>query len=496
MIRNPPFFIVALLFFGVGALSRHAMRFAHIVDISFIGEHVDFRFWIALGGIFFAISLVPFSAGRKTAPPQRLEFRPESLDAISEKVQLMAGRSEPDIRLLVDYVIFQAIHARASDIHFDPDKAGLEIKYRLDGLMTSVAILPRGLEPAIANRLKVISNLIIYKAATPQDGRIDNRGAHSDRIGELARSGLDQADFRIAFMPTLRGERIVIRILGQENSGFSFAELGMDREMETVLSRLIEQPQGMIVLTGPTGSGKSTTIFAALKTLRDRSNGQKSIATLEDPIEFEMPGINQSQVDESRNFSFESGLRAILRQDPDVIMVGEIRDRQTAEIAIQAGMTGHLLITTVHANSAAAAFSRLLEMGIPAYSLNSAVTAIIAQRLVRRICPACCVEHRSTAEELGLLGLSPDAPPFPLFEGSGCDNCGGTGYRGRFAVFEILEVDENMRRIIARDVDVDAISLAARQAGMRTLREAALNMVQRGHTTVEEFRRVIFRDAS
>jgi type II secretory ATPase GspE/PulE/Tfp pilus assembly ATPase PilB-like protein len=247
----------------------------------------------------------------------------------------------------------------------------------------------------------------------------------------------------------------------------------------------------MIVMTGPTGSGKTTTIFAVLQEILNNSGKQRSIATLEDPIEFDFEDINQSQVNEERNFTFDKGLRAILRQDPDVIMVGEVRDTETAKIAIQAGMTGHLLITTVHTNSTAAAFARLYEMGIPAYSLNSAITAVLAQRLVRQICPHCKTEREITDSDLRLLNPDADHLDFKLYTGLGCEKCEDTGYLGRVAIYEILEVSERIRAIISEGVDSDRIYAAAQEEGMRTLWEAGVEKAYAGITTIEELERAI-----
>jgi type II secretory ATPase GspE/PulE/Tfp pilus assembly ATPase PilB-like protein len=295
-------------------------------------------------------------------------------------------------------------------------------------------------------------------------------------------------------MPTLHGERIVIRILGHGTDHLGLAELGMDEHEQRLMERLLAQPQGMIVLTGPTGSGKTTTIYAALREIQAQAQAVRSIATLEDPIEYDLDDINQSQVHEEKDFTFDKGLRAVLRQDPDVIMVGEVRDPETARIAIQAGMTGHLLITTVHANSTGAAFSRLLELGVAVYSLNSAVSAVIAQRLVRRICPECRLERGLTDHDLADLEMATQPAGFRVFQGTGCEACSGTGYQGRTAIFEILEVTEEIRELVAAGASADKIQRAARSAGMRSLYDAGLQAVALGATTPQEIARVISRD--
>jgi general secretion pathway protein E len=452
-------------------------------------------FLLAAAALLIA-SVVPFGgAAGGGGRARRRDFRPEGIAAIAARVAAFAAAERPDVPLVVDYTVFQAIAAGASDIHFDPKRDGIALRYRIQGTMTDVCTIPRPLAHPIVNRLKVIANLVIFREALPQDGRF---GADSKYPGsvhrELERSGLARADFRIAFMPTLHGERIVIRILGGGDGLLDLAELGMDEQDLRVMGRLLAQPQGMIILTGPTGSGKTTTIYAALRAIQAQRQAVRSIATLEDPIEVDLEGINQSQVDEERGFTFDKGLRAVLRQDPDVILVGEIRDQETARIAMQAGMTGHLLITTVHAGSSAAAFSRLLEMGVAPYSLNAAVTAVIAQRLVRAICPHCRTERGLTAHDLADLGFAAPPPGFRAFRGAGCEACRGEGLLGRTALFEILEVNEEIRKTIGAGASVDAIHALARQAGMRTLYEAALQAISLGVTTPEEVARTVVRE--
>ncbi|MBN2341776.1 MAG: type II/IV secretion system protein [Deltaproteobacteria bacterium] len=495
MIRNVNLFILGLLLVTVGAILRHQdaiglpRLLAHLPTLP--GVMLNPKSWVIAGGVCILISMVAgvkLSGRRKR---KRDQFEPVSIERIGGQITEWSLEAEPDIPLIVDYIVYQAIKQRASDIHFDPGQSGMAVKYRLQGMMKSVAVVDKRVCSAIVNRLKVLSNLVIYKDHVPQDGRFDRNSGEAVQAAQLQRSGLSKTDFRIAFMPTLHGERIVIRILGARDEDSNLASLGMDSHELTMIRRLVAQPQGMIILTGPTGSGKTTTIFAALNEILEQSHRKRSIATLEDPIEFDAPDINQSQVDETRNFTFEKGLRAILRQDPDVIMVGEIRDGETAKIAIQAGMTGHLLITTVHANTSAAAFSRLAEMGIPAYSLNSAVTAVIAQRLVRNICPHCKTTREFTDGDLHMLGV--DIPPvgLQLHTGSGCPECEHSGYKGRTAIFEILEVNESIRKLISQQAGSEEIYQFARKQGLRTLWETGIDAVQQGITTLEEVDRTI-----
>jgi general secretion pathway protein E len=495
MIRNRSFLYLALLVAAVAVASRHATALDSLLGTEggLAGALPSAQILAGIAAGLALLSLIPF--GRKRAAPKgprmRASFKREETLAVAARVKSMAAEPKPDIPLIVDYTIFQAIGAGASDIHFDPGRDGIALRYRVQGMMVDVATIPEALAGSISNRLKVLSNLVVFRGALPQDGRI---GSRAEEQITLERSGLDRADFRIAFMPTLHGERIVIRILGRGGESLDLSELGMSEHDQRTIYRLLEQPQGMIVLTGPTGSGKTTTIYASLRVIKAQAEAVRSIATLEDPIEYDLEGINQSQVAEERDFTFDKGLRAVLRQDPDVIMVGEIRDPETARIAIQAGMTGHLIITTVHAGSTAAAFSRLLEIGVAPYSLNSAVTAVLAQRLVRRICPGCRRERGLTEHDYADLGFVTPPPGFKVFHGIGCEKCQGKGYLGRIAIFEILEVSEAIRSLVTEGAPADAIQRAARDAGMRTIHESGLAAVKAGITSPEEIARVVSRE--
>jgi general secretion pathway protein E len=499
MIRHQRVFFAALLLAAVGALVKHGPFVAGALGIEIQAGATQVPFWpfLLAAAVLLIVSLVPFGEARAAGGrgQRRRDFTPESLTVVAGRVGALAKVDKPDVPLVIDYTVFQAIAAGASDIHFDPKRDGVALRYRIQGMMTDVCTIPRPLAQPIVNRLKVIANLVIYREALPQDGRFGADSKYPVSVHrELERSGLARADFRIAFMPTLHGERIVIRILGGGDGLLDLPELGMEEQDLRTMARLLAQPQGMIILTGPTGSGKTTTIYAALRAIQAQRHAVRSIATLEDPIEVDMEGINQSQVDEERNFTFDKGLRAVLRQDPDVILVGEIRDQETARIAMQAGMTGHLLITTVHAGSTAAAFSRLLEMGVAEYSLNAAVTAVIAQRLVRQICPHCRKERGLTEHDLRDLGIAVPPPGMRVFHGLGCEACHGEGYLGRMALFEILEVTEEIRKVVNDGASVDAIHAIARQAGMRTIYEAALQAVSLGATTPEEVARTVTRE--
>jgi type II secretory ATPase GspE/PulE/Tfp pilus assembly ATPase PilB-like protein len=489
MIRHRVFFYLALVFALLGALGKHSA----LVD-SWVGRRLPLwamlphpRVLIAIAFVFLVLSLVPLGrllGARSASVTSRRQFAKEPFPTVRRRIDQMTGRSQPDVPLIIDYIIFQAIEADASDIHLDPTREGFKVRFRIDGMMSDIADIPRHLKSKIANRLKVLSNLVVYEGFLPQDGRLSNDDGGKPR----------GAEFRIAFMPTLHGERIVLRILGRTGGVRPLAELGMNDEQLAVFRRHLEKPQGMIILTGPTGSGKTTTIYAALDFIKESTAEERSIATLEDPIEYEITGINQSQVDEKKEFTFQKGLRALLRQDPDVILVGEIRDPETAKIAIQAGMTGHLIITTVHANSSFATFSRLLEMGIAPFSINASITAVVTERLVRRLCEACRRERPLKPEEIRQLGLQDKEADFSVFDADGCSHCQGRGFKGRYALFEILEVTEPIRELVSSGASADAIFQKAKAEGMQTLFKSGLEAVRLGHTSPEEMLRVVMSD--
>ncbi|MDJ0763533.1 MAG: GspE/PulE family protein [Myxococcota bacterium] len=495
MIRNRIPFYMALCAIFIGAVRRYSDAIEQALGAPGAIEGVlpSTGFWVIVSAVCIAASLIPlnfFGSGTSAAALSRRHLVKETIPQIARRLENYCQQSRPDIPLIVDYIIFQARANAASDIHFDPTKEGFVVRFRLDGMMGDVASIPARLTQAIANRFKVLSNLVVYEGFLPQDGRLG-----SDKSPHRAADPSKGGDFRIAFMPTLHGERIVIRILGGAGEAYNFSELGMEDHHQKLVDRFISEPQGMVILTGPTGSGKTTTIYAALRAIQEQTGAVRSISTLEDPIEYEIPGINQSQVNEKKSFTFEKGLRALLRQDPDVIMVGEIRDSETAGIAIQAGMTGHLIITTVHANSTAATFSRLLEMGVAPYALNTAVTAVIAQRLVRRICLGCRAERSLMPNEAAALGIDLDGGgAMIVFEGRGCAGCDGSGYKGRHALFEILAVTETIRTLVGKGASADEIYARARKEGMTNLLDSSIVALKKGITTPDEVLRVIASD--
>jgi type II secretory ATPase GspE/PulE/Tfp pilus assembly ATPase PilB-like protein len=370
----------------------------------------------------------------------------------------------------VERILAEARSVGASDVHFQPTEQGLEVRWRLDGVLHPAASVPAAAGPNVVARLKVLADLLTYRRDLPQEGRFkETRGG---------------VEMRLATFPTLHGEKAVVRLFAATGQQHRVADLGLPGELEEDLGRLLGATSGMIVFSGPSGAGKTTTLYACLRELAAASGGQRSLATLEDPIEVAVPGVSQSQANPAAGFTLELGLRSLVRQDPEVIAVGEVRDRATALVAFQASLTGHLVLTTFHAGSAAGAAGRLADMGIEPYLLKSGLLAVVAQRLVRRLC-ACA---REELDPLARLGLPVDR----AFVATGCDRCGGTGYRGRIVVAEMLvpEHPEVGAAILAR-ADVARIEAAAVAAGMTTRWERARRLVESGQTSPTEIRRVL-----
>jgi general secretion pathway protein E len=410
------------------------------------------------------------------AIPRLTEIEAHSPAQIRAFIDDCARKPDPDIPYLIDYLLHQAIQARASDIHLLPYERFATVRYRIDGIIEDVGELPASLKDAMTNRLKVLSSLNPFIHDRPQDGRF-----------EFA-AGERRLDVRSAFMPTLHGERTVLRILNRAEVGLSLATLGFTPEQMALFLDILRRPQGMIILNGPTGSGKTTTIYCALNAILDQSDRSRSIYTLEDPIEYDLLRINQTQIEESQGFTFAHGLKSMLRQDPDVIMVGEIRDLETARIALQAGLTGHLIITTVHANDAVSVFVRLIEIGADPHGVASAVTAVIGQRLVRALCPDCRRPERPTPGQAAQLGSAVRGAT--VYGAVGCPRCNMKGYLGRKGLFEILEVTEALQPLIVSRAAPAQIQRESAKRGTQTLTEVGLAMALRGETSLDEVIRV------
>jgi general secretion pathway protein E/type IV pilus assembly protein PilB len=384
------------------------------------------------------------------------------------------GHAHPVLRL-IDALLVDAVKNDASDIHFEPEAGFLRIRYRIDGILHQVRALHANHWPAMAVRLKVLAGLNIAETRAPQDGRVS-----------LAIAGRS-VDFRVSTLPTLHGENIVLRVLDRRRAIVALEEIGFDGEGLSAIGRMLDRPEGLIIVTGPTGSGKTTTLYAMLDRLDDEG---VNIMTLEDPVEYPMARIRQTMVSEAARIDFASGIRTLLRQDPDIILVGEIRDAETAELALRAAMTGHRVFATLHANNAVGAIPRLLDLGVRPSLLAGSLTGVVAQRLLRRLCPLCRRFAPAGDDERKLLGRT-DCETSGLAHPTGCPDCGGRGYRGRIAVFEILEMGGGLDELVAAAAPAARLSHCARRHGFRALAADGRRRVLEGETSPEEFLRVI-----
>ncbi|MCL6600091.1 MAG: GspE/PulE family protein [Alicyclobacillus macrosporangiidus] len=378
----------------------------------------------------------------------------------------------PVVRL-VHQIIQQGLAMRASDVHLDPAPDGLHVRYRVDGLLRTDQVLPRTMQSVVLARLKIMANLDIAERRLPQDGRTS------------VQHGGQRVDVRVSTLPTVHGERCVLRLLDPRQGVMDIPSLGLSPDNERLFRRWIAAPHGMVLITGPTGSGKTSTLYAALRALDAE---RRNIITIEDPVEYQLPGVNQVQVHPAAGLTFARGLRAILRQDPDVVMVGEIRDLETAEIAVQAAMTGHLVLSTLHTNDSASALTRLVDMGVEPFLVASSVLGVVAQRLVRRVCPECRQAYPPAPAEAAFLaerGLHAER----LHRGQGCSGCGRTGYRGRLAVHEVLQMDDTLRGlVVAKRPDAEYRRHAVAQ-GMVQMVDDGIAKALAGHTTLAEVMR-------
>jgi general secretion pathway protein E len=387
---------------------------------------------------------------------------------------LLEETSEAPIIKLVNMIIAKAVKSKASDIHVEPYAEELKVRYRLDGVLHNVHSLPRRLHAAVLSRIKVMARLDIAEKRLPQDGRMEIK------LGERC------VDIRVSLIPTSDGERAVLRLLEKQSRVLGLEDLGFGPAALADMQRLLALSHGMILLTGPTGSGKTTTLYAALNRI---NSPDKNILTIEDPVEYRLAGVGQMQVNPKIDLTFATGLRSLVRQDPDVIMIGEIRDRETADIAVQASLTGHLVFSTLHTNDAPTGVARLLDMGVESFRLSSCLRAIIAQRLVRVLCPECKAANPPTDEELAEMRLTREQAPGVVFSPTGCELCLGTGYRGRTAIHEILLFSEAIQEMILETSDANRLRHLAVTEGMTTLREAGIEKVLAGVTTLAEVRR-------
>jgi len=406
-----------------------------------------------------------------------MESIPDYQEGDEENVdQLRDMASEGPVIRLVNLIITRAIERRASDIHLEPFEDNFRVRYRIDGVLHDVESPPKRLQAAIISRVKIMAKLNIAERRLPQDGRI------------MLRVKGKEIDFRVSTVPTIHGESIVLRILDKSSIVLDILKLGFARDTLDTFQELIDHPHGIILVTGPTGSGKTTTLYCALQKI---NSPDKKIITVEDPVEYQLKGINQIQVKPAINLTFANALRSIVRQDPDVILIGEIRDSETAEIAIHSALTGHLVLSTLHTNDAPSAITRLINMGMEDYLLSSTIIGILAQRLVRAACPHCQVPYTpdpAVLHEMKMDGVNPEE--MKIFDVKGCSQCGNTGYWGRFGIYELLRVTEDIQRLIMEKKDANVIKDQARKSGMRTLREDGWQKVREGTTTVSEVLRV------
>jgi general secretion pathway protein E len=387
---------------------------------------------------------------------------------------LEATEDDAPVIKFVNSLLFRAVKEKASDIHIEPFEKEFVVRFRIDGVLYDIIRQPKRAHAAISSRVKVMGTLDIAEKRLPQDGRIKIKIAGKD------------VDIRLSTVPTNFGERIVMRILEQTGTVLQLEQLGFSDQSAKAVEKLIFRKYGIILVTGPTGSGKSTTLSACLVKLNSPT---RNIMTVEDPIEYQIPGINQVQVNNKIELTFARALRAFLRQNPDIIMIGEIRDKETAEIAINASLTGHLVLSTLHTNDAAGAATRLIDMGVEPFLVASSVLGIIAQRLIRRVCTKCREAHTPSNFEMEELGLTQLPPEAQIFKAVGCPSCAQSGYSGRTVIHELLVVNDEIRSLIVKNVDAGTIKKAAIQAGMNTLREDGVNKVLEGKTTIDELMR-------
>ena len=397
---------------------------------------------------------------------------------VAEEATESDAAAQPIIQL-ANAILQRGIAEKASDIHIEPNKEGVRVRYRIDGILSDGPSVPKNVQPALISRIKIMSDLDIAEKRAPQDGRMSLR-VHGQVF-----------DFRVSTLPAHYGEKVVLRILDKSSLQLGLGKLGLQDQVASMYEQLLKRSHGIVLVTGPTGSGKSTTLYASLNTV---NSGEKNILTIEDPVEYDLPGITQVGVNNRAGMTFAAGLRAMLRQDPDIIMVGEMRDRETAMIAIEAALTGHLVFSTLHTNDAPGAITRLVDMGVEPFLIASATVGVMAQRLVRRICDRCKEAYVPVLDAVVRYGLPlNDADePAPLFRGAGCEHCNRSGYRGRLGCYELLPITDDVRARILANASADAIRDAGVASGMRSLKDDAMAKVILGQTTLEEVLRVLY----
>jgi type IV pilus assembly protein PilB len=409
------------------------------------------------------------------------ELAVEEEEEAGDDLEADDGISDAPLVRLVNSVIFQAAEDGASDIHFEPQEDALVVRFRIDGVLHEVQRIPRRMMPGVTTRLKVLAKLDIAERRKPQDGRISLNAAAAGRM----------LDVRVATLPTVEGESIVMRLLDKSKRPPTLAELGLSEAMQLQLSEVLRRPTGALLVTGPTGSGKSTTLYAGLSEI---NRPEINIITVEDPVEYRLPGISQVQINQRAGLTFAASLRSILRSDPDVVMVGEIRDGETAKMAIEAALTGHFVLSTLHTNDAPGALTRLNEMGVEPFLVGAAVTGVLAQRLARKLCSHCCEMYTPSVEELLKARVSPEVAAasdgMAFYRRRGCPRCNQTGYKGRIGVYQLLTMSESLEALAVAKASREDLERAAMQEGMKTLWDDGLAKVAAGLTSIEELARV------
>jgi general secretion pathway protein E len=448
-------------------------------DLIRILEPHDFKLVLSTkDAILFAIN-ISYDLNRDSAEQLVQDMEEDSsaiISEIEEKADLLDDISDAPIIKLANHIISQSVKARASDIHMEPYQDSFKVRYRVDGILYDLLSPPKWVQPALISRIKVMAKMNIAEKRLPQDGRLD------------VKIGNQEIDVRISTIPTSFGERLVLRLLDKSGSLISLSDLGLASDKLDMLANLVRSPNGIILVTGPTGSGKTTTLYAILSSI---NIPDINIITIEDPVEYQIKGISQIQVNPKINLTFASGLRSIVRQDPDVILVGEIRDRETAEIAVQSALTGHLVFSTLHTNDSASAITRLVDIGVEPFLISSSVLAVVAQRLIRVLCKDCKQPYTPDKSTLESIGITPDQfQDATVYRAVGCENCFQTGYKGRTGIFEIMLLDSSLKSLILTSYDSGRIKNAALNLNMVTLRQDGIQKVLRGISTIEEVIRV------
>jgi general secretion pathway protein E len=401
------------------------------------------------------------------------------ISELEDTADLLDDTSDAPIIKLVNHILSQSIKARASDIHIEPYQDSFKVRYRIDGILYDLLSPPKWIQPALISRIKVMAKLNIAEKRLPQDGRLD------------IRIGAQDIDVRVSTIPTSFGERVVLRLLNKTSAAFDLSEIGLSPDRLALLEELVHSPNGIILNTGPTGSGKTTTLYAILTTI---NKPDINIITIEDPVEYQIKGISQIQVNPKIDLTFARGLRSIVRQDPDVILIGEIRDKETADIAVQSALTGHLVFSTLHTNDSASAITRLVDIGVEPFLISSSLIAVIAQRLVRTLCSDCKEPYQPDDLALKSVGMDPERHSGrQVYRARGCENCFHTGYKGRSAIFEIMVLNEELRSLILKSYDSNVIRKRSLEMNMTSLRQDGVQKLLNGFTTIEEIFRVTMK---